>query len=350
VSRLSVREREEIALARARGATVTEIAGAVGRPKSTVSRELSRNRCGDGRYLAFAAQARAEERTRRPRPSKLAQDGPLREYVAKGLDDGASPEQISHRLRAEFPDDEGMRVSHETIYQAVYVQARGGLRREVERALRRGGTRRRPRREDGRRRARVLDMTSIRERPAEVESRTAPGDWEGDLIIGKDSGSAVATVVGRTTRFTMLGHLGDDHTAETVRQALEPLFEALPEALRRSLTWDQGIEMATHKRFTEDTRVRVFFCDPHSPWQRGTNENTNGLLRQYLPKGTDLSVHSPDDLAEIAARLNRRPRRVLNWLTPAEAFGLLRGEDVRVGGRSAAEIAPEWLKTACQAA
>jgi transposase, IS30 family len=230
-----------------------------------------------------------------------------------------SPQQISRRLRAEFGDDERMRVSHETIYKSLYVQGRGELRRELTRCLRSGRAKRIP---HGRveKRGRIPDMVLISERPAEIADRAVPGHWEGDLVIGKASKSAVGTLVERSTRFVMLLHLPDGYGAEAVREAMQRTIQTLPKALHRSITWDQGREMAQHARFTIDTGIPVYFCDPHSPWQRGSNENTNGLLRQYLPKGTDLSIHDQAALEKIADSLNGRPRQTLDWLTPSEAL------------------------------
>lgn len=260
-------------------------------------------------------------RPRRPRPksSKLAEPGRLRTYVAQRLQDHWSPEQISRTLRQQFPDDKEMRVSTETIYQAIYVQARGGLKREIAAALRSGRTRRKPHQTTDQRTHRFVDpLVMIRERPAEVDDRAVPGHWEGDLILGAGNRSAIVTLVERSTRYVLLGYLPGGHTAEAVRDVLVPLIETLPGHLRRSLTWDQGAEMAEHRAFSIATNVPVYFCDPASPWQRGANENTNGLLRQYFPKGTDLAVHSPTELERVACQLNQRPRKTLDWETPAQ--------------------------------
>ncbi|MGW1136341.1 IS30 family transposase [Streptomyces zhihengii] len=315
---LTVTEREVIADLRREGRSLRAIGRALGRPASTIKREIDA-RSVDGVYRPHRAQ-RAWARSRsRAKDSKLAQDGPLRRFVADRLQEQWSPEQICHALLIEFPDDESMRVSPETIYQAIYVQARGGLRREVALALRTGRTRRKPHRSPEQRTRRFVDeMVMISERPAEVEDRAVPGHWEGDLIVGSRSDSAIMTLVERSTRYVLLGHLPGGHTAEEVRDVLVPLIQTLPGHLRGSLTWDQGCEMAAHKQFTIATGVPVYFCDPHSPWQRGSNENTNGLLRQYFPKGTDLSVHSAEDLEHVAQRLNGRPRKTLGWRTPAE--------------------------------
>ena len=235
-----------------------------------------------------------------------------------------SPRQISQTLRTEFPDRPEMHVAHETIYQALYLQARGELRREIAAALRTGRTTRKPRRRPDARRPRfTAPMVMIADRPAEIEDRAVPGHWEGDLIIGKDTRSQIATLVERTTRYVMLVHLPHGRTAEHVRDALTETIQTLPAHLAKSLTWDQGAEMAGHAEFTLATDIPVYFCDPHAPWQRGTNENTNGLLRQYFPKGTDLSVHTPEHLAHVAAELNARPRQTLNWHTPAQHLNKL---------------------------
>jgi IS30 family transposase len=276
------------------------------------------------RYRATAAQTTADARARRPKIAKLVAHALLREYVQGKLTcaEHWSPEQIVARLVLDFPDDEGMRISHEAIYQAIYVQGRGALRRELAACLRTGRALRKPQRSAEGRRSRIKDMVMISERPAEVADRAVPGHWEGDLIIGSDSGSAIGTLVERQTRFCMLLHLSDQK-ATTVRDAIAATILTLPAALRRSLTWDQGLEMAQHVQLRVDTDLEIYFCDPHSPWQRGSNENTNGLLRQYFPKGTDLSLHSADRLAEVAAGLNGRPRKTLQWRTPAEALAAL---------------------------
>ena len=369
---LSFAEREEIAILRAQQAGVRDIARRLGRSPSTISRELRRNaatRGGKLDYRATNAQWHADRRARRPKTSKLAANEQLRGYVQDRLGgvvqrpDGTpvpgpdvawigrrhgrrtdrrwatswSPEQISHRLPVDFPEDEWMRLSHEAIYQALYVQGRGALRRELTACLRTGRALRVPRaRTQGRGKKFVIPEVLISARPAEVEDRAVPGHWEGDLILGLNK-SAIGTLVERTTRFTMLLHLPPmaghgvqprvkngpplaGHGAEAVRDAIVAAITHLPEALRRSLTWDQGAEMAQHAQLRVDAGLQVFFCDPHSPWQRGTNENTNGLLRQYFPKGTDLSRHSTEDLAAVALTLNTRPRKTLGWRTPAEAL------------------------------
>lgn len=315
---LSLDDRIAIADGVSIGLSITDISARIGRHKSTISREIRAHRAG-GLYLPYRAHRGAAAARARPKASKLTTNGALREQVQNGLDAKFSPEQISNRLRKDFPTDESMRVSHETIYQALYVQARGGLKKQVQQALRSGRTRRRPHRSiDGRTPRFVEDMIMISERPAEVEDRAVPGHWEGDLIVGAANGSAIGTLVERTTRYTLLVHLPGNHDAETVRDGLVATIAELPAHLRGSLTWDQGCEMARHTQFTAATDMAVYFCDPHSPWQRGTNENTNGLLRQYFPKGTDLSVHGPAELEYVAQELNGRPRKTLDWDTPAE--------------------------------
>ena len=376
---LSFAEREEIAILRAQGGGVRDIARRLRRAPSTVSRELRRNaatRSGGLEYRASTAQWHSARRAKRPKIAKLAAHDRLRSYVQDRLagtmmaEDGTpvpgpnvgswsgrrygrrqdrhwatswSPQPIAHRLRIADPDDDSMRVSHEAIYQALYIQGRGALRRELTACLRTGRALRVPRaRRRGRGQEFVGPDSMISDRPAEAEDRAVPGHWEGDLIIGLDS-SAIGTLVERTTRFTMLLHLPRmaergrlrakngpalaGHGAEAVRDAITSTIATLPDQRRRSLTWDQGAEMAQHAQLRIDTGLHVFFCDPRSPWQRGTNENTNGLLRQYFPKGTDLNRHSASDIAAVATTLNRRPRTTLGWRTPSEAFNeLLRSQ------------------------
>jgi IS30 family transposase len=372
---LSFAEREEIALLRAQGHSMQKIARRLERAASTISRELRRNaatRSGGLEYRATTAQWHAERAALRPKQAKLALNAALRTYVEERLagvvvaPSGApipgpavpwkgrrhgprknrrwanawSPEQIARRLPVDFPDDETMRISHEAIYQALFIQGRGALRRELAACLRTGRVLRMPRaRTRGRGKTFISPEIMISQRPAEALDRVVPGHWEGDLILGLGS-SAIGTLVERMTRFTLLLHLprmtghGHEarvkngpalagHGAEAVRDAITRTIITLPKQLRRSLTWDQGAEMTQHARLKIDAGVRVYFCDPHSPWQRGTNENTNGLLRQYFPKGTDLSVHSAEDIAAVAAVLNARPRKTLAWKTPAEALDRL---------------------------
>jgi transposase, IS30 family len=315
---LSLAEREEIAVGLAAGLSMRRIAAGLGRPVSTVSREVARNGSGLG-YRAVQAQAQAEFRAARPKTAKLAVNERLRGQVACWLEERWSPEQISVMLRAQFPHDPEMWVSHETIYQSIYVQGRGALRRELASCLRTGRALRKPRRKEGERRGRIKDMVLISQRPAEVEDRAVPGHWEGDLIIGSRN-SAIGTLVERSTRFVLLLHLPQGHGADAVAAAMTEAMGTLPAALRRSLTWDQGKEMAGHAQISMATDLAIYFCDPHSPWQRGSNENTNGLLRQYFPKGTNLAAHSRGDLDAVAAQLNARPRKTLGWKTPAQAL------------------------------
>jgi len=368
---LSFVEREEIAILKAKGCGVCEIARRIGRSPSTISRELRRNaatRGGGLEYRATTAQWHADRRARRPKTAKLAANPRLRRYVQERLagviaaPDGTavpgpavrwigrrhgrrqhrrwasswSPEQIANRLPVDFPDDDWMRISHEAIYQALYVQGRGALRRELTACLRTGRALRVPRaRTRGRGKQFVGPELLISQRPAEAADRAVPGHWEGDLILGLGS-SAIGTLVERSTRFTMLLHLPRmeshghprvhngpalaGHGAEAVRDAIASSITTLPEQLRRSLTWDQGAEMAQHAQLRIDTGLAIYFCDPQSPWQRGTNENTNGLLRQYFPKGTDVSKHTATELDAVAAALNSRPRKTLGYKTPAEAL------------------------------
>jgi len=317
--RLSAAEREDISRGLAAGSSYAAIARGIARPTSTVSREVARNG-GRRRYRATRAEGHAFIRARRPKPAKLATHTRLRGYVETGLQQHWSPQQIAARLVLDHPDDETMRVSHETIYTSLFVQARGALRKELTTCLRTGRTMRRPHRPRTEGRHFIDDKVMISARPAEAADRAVPGHWEGDLILGKASKSAVGTLVERSTRFTMLLHLPGGQHAEGVAAAITAKIGELPQQLRRSLTWDQGKEMAGHVAIKAATGMQVYFCDPHSPWQRGSNENTNGLLRQYLPKGTDLSVHAPADLDRIAAELNARPRQTLGWKTPSEAL------------------------------
>lgn len=305
-----------------------EIARELGRHPATIGRELRRVSHGRGvkgsprsLYRARAAQQDADTQSRRPKPAKLATDLVLRREVQDRLEQNHSPEQIARRLRVDFPDDPAMRVSHETIYQALYVQSRGALKRELTTHLRTRRRLRKPHRKEGERRGRIPGMVNISQRPPEVADRAVPGHWEGDLIMGSvASNSAVGTLVERATRFTILLHLPDGHLSEHVAAAMSEAMTQLPDHLRRSLTWDQGSEMARHLEVAAATGLDVYFCDPHSPWQRGSNENTNGLLRQYLPKGSDLSFYGKGMLDQIAAELNSRPRKTLDWATPAEAL------------------------------
>ena len=317
---LSAGEREEIAVGLAAGESLRAIAVRLGRSPSTVSREVRRNSRGARYYRGLAAQAQAQCRASRPKTAKLAGNAVLREWVQGKLEQRWSPEQISATLVLEFPSDPGMRVSHETIYQSIYVQGRGALRRELAVCLRTGRALRRPRRVQGERRGRIKDMVMISERPAEAADRAVPGHWEGDLIIGRGGKSAIGTLVERSSRFVMLLPLRSGYDAAAVAVAMTEAMAGLPDQVRRSLTWDQGREMSFHAQIAAATGLEIYFCDPHSPWQRGSNENTNGLLRQYFPKGTDLSVHDAARLEEVAAELNARPRETLGWKTPARAL------------------------------
>jgi IS30 family transposase len=317
---LSFAEREEIAVGLAAGLKPAQIARRLGRDRSTVCREVGRNSDSRGSYRALVAQARAEERAGRPKTARLAGNERLRCWVQARLEEHWSPEQVSLMLVREFPDEPEMRVSHETIYQSVYVQGRGALRRELAASLRTGRALRKPRRKEGERRGRIKDMVMICERPAEVADRAVPGHWEGDLIMGARNASAIGTLVERSTRFVMLLHLPGGHDPAAVAGAMTEAMSGLPAAVRRSLTWDQGKEMALHARIAAAADLEIYFCDPHSPWQRGSNENTNGLLRQYFPKGTDLSGHSREHLDAVAAQLNARPRKTLDLKTPAQAL------------------------------
>ena len=314
---LRVDERDEILRGIAGNLSARAIAVGLGRDPSVVSREIGRNG-GRERYRVHAAQERFEALRVRPRPRKLEADRRLHDEVNAGLAQRWSPRQISARMRCDHPEDEAMRVSHETIYETLYVQARGELRTELKLALRQGRARRMPHGSTRVKAARIAGMVNISERPAEVADRAVPGHWEGDLIIGKGGKSQVATLVERSSRLVMLLRVPHDRTADRVALILSMAMRRLPEFLARSLTWDQGVELAAHATFTVATDIPVYFCDPHSPWQRGSNENTNGLIRQFLPKGTDLSGYTQAQLDEIADMLNGRPRQTLGWETPAE--------------------------------
>jgi IS30 family transposase len=369
---LSFHEREEIALRRAQGESIRKIARQLGRAPSTISRELRRNaatRGGKLEYRASVAQWKADLVARRPKPAKLVANDRLRDYVQDRLSgvvrspggavlgppgpvwkgrnkphrgdrrwvQGWSPEQISERLKVEFPDDASMRISHEAIYQALYIQGRGALKRELVACLRTGRALRVPRARSRQKAwAHVSPEVMISERPAEADDRAVPGHWEGDLLIGLER-SAIGTLVERTTRFTMLVHLPREdgwgviprtkngpplagYGAVTMKNALASTMTTLPDQLRRSLTWDRGKELSQHAAFKVETGIPVYFADPQSPWQRGTNENTNGLLRQYFPKGTDLARWSAEEIEAVANALNSRPRKTLGWKTPAEAL------------------------------
>ena len=321
---VSFAEREEIALGRAAGESMRGIAARLGRSPSTISRELARNANPGGRYRASLAHVLAYERASRPKPAKLVTNQVLRQRVQADLTKRYSPEEIVGRLHKDFPDQPEMWVSTETIYQSLYVQSRGALRRELTKCLRTGRAMRIPNRQGTHRKNRVLpDMINISERPAEADDRAVPGHWEGDLIIGKANASAIGTLVERSTGYTMLVPLRAGFKAEQVAPALAAKIKTLPDQLRRSLAWDQGVEMRDWKQVKLAADIAIFFCDPHSPWQRATNENTNGLLRQYFPKGTDLSVHSAADLDLVAAELNDRPRKRFGFAKPDELIGPL---------------------------
>ncbi len=314
--RLSLSEREEISRGLAADESLRAIARRLGRAASTVSREVAGNG-GQRRYRAAVAHRASRYRAQRPKPAKLATHQRLQAVVEEKLELWWSPRQISRWLVEAYPSDEEMRVSHETIYQSLFIQGKGALRKELWRCLRTGRATRRPQGRPKSTKGQIRDMVMISERPAEVEDRAVPGHWEGDLLMGKRQ-TAIGTLVERWSRYVMLFALPDGNTAEAVRVALSATVQRLPEHLWESLTWDQGKEMAQHVQFSVDTGVEVFFCDPNSPWQRGTNENTNGLLRQYFPKGTDMSKLTQDDLDQAAYSLNTRPRQTLNWMTPSD--------------------------------
>ena len=319
--RLSLIEREEIGAGIAAGDSFRAIGRRIGRHASTISREVGGS-CGRDGYRATKAEDRAVAAACRPKRSKLATNPRLRRRVGSMLCKRFSPEQISARLKLDHPGDEEMRISPETIYQSLYVQSRGRFRRDLSSYLRTGRAKRKPQASAASGRGKIAEMVMISERPAEVADRAVPGHWEGDLIVGRANGSFIATLVERQTRFVMLAGLADAKT-ETVCAAIAKQIQRLPAQLRRSLTWDQGSEMAGHRAFSVATGVDVYFCEPHSPWQRGSNENTNGLLRQYFPKATDLAVHGQIELDQVAAELNCRPRQTLDWANPAEKMAQL---------------------------
>ena len=318
--RLSLADREELSRGLVAGDSLRVIAKRLARAPSTISREVAWS--GRHRYRAWRADDEAISRGQRPKPAKLAVDSRLCRAVERGLRAQWSPQQIAARLISDYPNDLTMRVSHETIYRTLFIQARGALRKELTTCLRTGRAQRRPRlRSEHSGVGRLRTMILISDRPPEVEDRAVPGHWEGDLIIGKGGYSAIGTLVERSSRYVVLLHLPHGRSAEDVRAALTRQVSKLPAELRRTLTWDQGNEMAEHIRFSMDTNMEVYFCDPHSPWQRGSNENTNGLLRQYFPSESDLSVHTAAHLNAVARQLNNRPRQTLNWMKPSEVFG-----------------------------
>ena len=329
---VSREERYEIARLRDAGQGVRAIARAVGRDPGTISRELRRNvNAGTGRYEPERAHRLARERQRRPKPRKLVSNARLREWVQARLDVQDSPKQIAGRLPVDFPDDPAMRVCHEAIYQAIYLRSVGQLRREMRSHLRTGRLTRKPR-ASRTSRSRIVDPVSIHQRPAEVEQRLVPGHWEGDLIMGSTaSHSAIATIVERTTGFLALAHLPDGYAAAQVATAVAEQLNRLPEQLRKTLTWDRGREMARHQDLAAATNMKIYFADPYAPYQRGTNENTNGLLRQYFPKGSDLSVHRPEELQRVADLLNDRPRERHSFRTPNEVMTSLINQDTNRG-------------------
>jgi transposase, IS30 family len=319
--RLSLADREELSRGLVAGDSLRTIATRLQRAPSTISREVAWSGSRSC-YRAWRADREAIERGRRPKPAKLAIDSRLCREVERGLRANWSPQQIAARLICDYPNDLDMRVSHETIYKTLFIQARGALRKELTACLRTGRTQRRPHMRIERSGAgRLQNMILISDRPPEIEDRAVPGHWEGDLIIGKGGRSAIGTLVERSSRYVVLLHLPHGRTAEDFRAALTRQVSKLPAELRRTLTWDQGKEMAEHVRFSTDTNMVVYFCDPHSPWQRGSNENTNGLLRQYFPSKDDLSLHSAAHLNAVARELNNRPRQTLNWMKPSEVFG-----------------------------
>ena len=327
-SAFCLEEREIISreLARDRNVSARFLGNLLGREYSAVAREIRRNG-GPVAYRAVAAQQRCDAMRLRPRERKLEASHRLHDEVNAGLGKEWSPEQISARLAEDFPGDAEMRVSHETIYDCLYLQARGSLRTELKLALRSGRTRRVTHSRGASTRGKIRDMVNISERPKEADDRAVPGFWEGDLIIGKGGKSQIATLVERRSRLALLVRIPYDRNAVRVAYLLAEKMKTLPEVMKNSVTWDQGKELARHADFTIRSGMPVYFCDPHSPWQRGTNENTNGLLRQYFPKGTDLSLYSQEELDNVSHRLNGRPRKTLGWKTPTEVLMEILKED-----------------------
>lgn len=318
---LSLADREEVLRGLLAGESFRVIAWRLGRACSTISREVGRNG-GRRSYRVARAEDAAVRHARRPKPYKLVENPKLRYEVERRLTLRWSPQQISARLARDYPENQEMRVSHETIYKSLFVQARGALRKELAACLRTGRTQRcSHKRTEHSGTGRLREMVMISERPPEAADRAIPGHWEGDLLMGRGGKSAIGTLVERSSRYVMLVHLPNGRTAEDVRLALTRQVQRLPTELRRTLTWDQGKEMAQHAKFSVATNVRVFFCDPHSPWQRGSNENSNGLLRQYFPRTRDLTDITRAELAAVARELNARPRQALNWMKPCEVFG-----------------------------
>ena len=328
---LTLEDRETIALMRAGGAGVRQIAQQIGRCASVVSRELARNSARQG-YRPLGAQRAAEQRARRPKVAKLARPGPVHDFVVDKLAEDWSPRQIASVLRMEHPEDPQQRVCAETIYQSIYVQSRGALKKELAAHLRRGRTQRKPQTRPEERRGKLPGTISLSQRPAEADDRAVPGHWEGDLIVGRENGSAIGTLVERASRFVLLIHLPGRHGAQEFHDAIVPTLSTLPAELKRSLAWDNGKEMAMHRQITMATGMDIYFADPRSPWQRGSNENTNGLLRQYFPKGVSLRQYGPADLTEAARRLNSRPRETLGWRTPAHVLNELLSEPFKMTG------------------
>lgn len=330
-TRLCLRDREEISRGIYAGETFAEIGRRINRPTSTVSQEVWRNVRYSWCYSAKRAEERAKEKQKKGRPQKLDTNERLREYIYEKLKSEWSPEEIASRIKLEYPQDTTMRISHETIYQHLYVLPKRELKKELMRGLRQERKMRQPRAYAHYRRQRIQDIISISERPKEAERRIVPGHWEGDLIMGKERKSALGTLVERTTRLTLLVPL-TAKDAFAVRKSFAASFRKIPREFKKTLTYDRGMEMAEHKLFTKETKIGVYFADPYSPWQRGTNENTNGLIRQYFPKGTDFNKIPLSSIREAERRLNSRPRKTLSFYTPSEKFyELITGQKIVLG-------------------